>query len=306
MTPFLRILAPTLVALFLMASALPIMASNALAKTPSGVYVLLSKDDPPVHIGDGGGAIEDIDPALRSSNPRDHYTQTFKLDEVPDTIIFTVVIFSLAHPSEYDCPTTAWLNDTRVYDLRTGENVGSGKTTTVRFLAEKRRLKVGTNTIQIWEEECIDTESSALNDSLIKGLTYVFSSVAAAKGPQLPPAGAKSDWLSGVWKGTQQGRYLVNVVFDLQLNQTTGNVTGTAHFKNTERPVEADGRITKGKLDTSSNRAKLILTVLYVGGLQEGTEVTFTLYLGRDGILRGEGINAWNRTLTLEVSKAGG
>ncbi len=93
-------------------------------------------------------------------------------------------------------------------------------------------------------------------------------------------------------------------MFDLRLNQTTGNVTGTARFKNTERPVQADGRITKGKLDTSSDRAKLILTVLYVGGLQEGTDVTFTLYLHQDGILRGEGINAWNKTLTLEVSKA--
>ena len=106
----------------------------------------------------------------------------------------------------------------------------------------------------------------------------------------------KSDWVSGVWKDTQQGRYLVNVVFDLRLNQTTGNVTGTVHFKNTERPVQADGRITKGKLDTSSDRAKLILTVLYIGGLQEGTDVTFTLYLHQDGILRGEGINAWNNT----------
>ncbi len=63
------------------------------------------------------------------------------------------------------------------------------------------------------------------------------------------------------------------------------------------------GRITEGKLDTSSDRAKLILTVLYVGGLQEGTDVTFTLYLGRDGMLRDEGINAWNKTLTLELRR---
>ena len=298
------ILACTSVPLLIMTGALPMMASNALAETRIGVHVLLSKDDPPIHIGDGRGAIEDIEHALRSSNPPDHYTWTFKLDEVPDTMIFTVTIFSLT--KQWDCPTTAWLNGRRVYDLRNGENVVTGKTTTARFLAEKRHLQVGTNTIEIREEACTDTESFALNDSLIKGLTYVFSNVAAAKGPQLPPAPTKSDWISGVWKGTQQGRYLVNVVFDLRLNQTTGNVTGTAHFKNTERPVQADGRITEGKLDTSSDRAKLILTVLYIGGLQEGTDVTFTLYLGRDGTLRGEGTNARNKTLTLEVSKAGG
>ena len=116
-------------------------------------------------------------------------------------------------------------------------------------------------------------------------------------------AATKNDRVSGIWKGTQQGRYLVNVEFDLRLDQATGKVSGTAHFKNTERPVQADGRITKGKLDTSSDRAKLILTVLYIGGLQEGTDVTFTRDLGRDGILRGEGVNAWNKTLALELSK---
>ena len=167
------------------------LISSAIAQTPgsktpvaSGVYTLLGQDDPPVHIGDGAGAIDDIERSLRSSNPPDHYTRSFKLDEVPDTIIFTVTIFSLT--SEWDCPTTAWLNGMRVYDLREGENVGSGETTTVRFLVEKRHLKVGKNTIQILEEECTDTDNSALNDSLVKGLTYVFSSVAAAKGPELP------------------------------------------------------------------------------------------------------------------------
>ncbi|MCH8097168.1 MAG: hypothetical protein IID53_08830 [Proteobacteria bacterium] len=174
MTPFLRILAPTLVAMFIMANALPNMASNALAQTQSGVHVLLSKDDPPIHIGDGEGEITDIKQALRSSNPPDRHAWAFELGEVPDRLFFTVTIFSLAHFSEWDCPTTARLNGSRVYDLRDGENVGSGYTTTARFSVGKEHLKGGRNTIEIREENCLDTYFPALNDSLIKGVRYRF------------------------------------------------------------------------------------------------------------------------------------
>ena len=133
--------------------------------------VLLSESDPPIHIGDGEGKIEDIEDSLRRFSPPDQHTWTFELDEVPDTMIFTVTIFSLTE--QWDCPTTAWLNGTRVYDLRRGENVGTGRTTTAQFPAEKQHLKVGRNTITVREEECTDTENFALNDSLIKGLSYI-------------------------------------------------------------------------------------------------------------------------------------
>ena len=164
-----------LAVLLIMANTLPMMVSNALAQTRDGVHVLLSKDDPPIHIGDGRGEIEDIEHALRRSSPPDHYTWTFKLELVPDYIIFTINIFSLVSYSEqWDCPTTAWLNGKRVYDLRDGENVGTGKTTTAQFLGEKRYLKVGENTIEIKEEECRATRNFALNDSLVKGIMYRF------------------------------------------------------------------------------------------------------------------------------------
>ena len=135
--------------------------------------VLLSESDPPIHIGDGEGKIEDIETTLRSINfnPPRQYGWTFELAEVPEKIIFTVTIFSLTE--QWDCPTTAWLNGKRVYDLRKGENVGSGKTTTAQFLVLKHQLKLGTNMIEIREEECTDTENFALNDSLIKGLSYI-------------------------------------------------------------------------------------------------------------------------------------
>ena len=158
-----------------LANTLPMIASNALAINHNGIHDLLSKDDPPIHIGDGRGAIEDIEHSLRSSNPPDDYTWTFKLDEVPDTMIFAVTIFSLVSYSEkWDCPTTVWLNGTRVYDLRDGEDVGTGKTTTAQFLAEKRHLKQGNNTFRIKEERCRNSNGFALNDSLVKGVMYRF------------------------------------------------------------------------------------------------------------------------------------
>ena len=181
MTPFLRILAPTLVVLLIMANALPMMPSNAIAETPSGVHVLLSKDDPPIHIGDGAGTISDIEQELRSSNPPvppDRHAWAFELGEVPDRLFFTVAIFSLLHWTDWDCPTTAWLNGSRVYDLRDaekdGQSVGTGITTTARFSVEKEHLKMGTNTVEIREETCSDTNSAATNDSLIKGVMYRF------------------------------------------------------------------------------------------------------------------------------------
>ena len=181
MTPFLRILAPTLVALFIMANALPMMASNALAQTQSGIHVLLSKDDPPVHIGDGAGTIADIKQVLQNSNPPvppDRHAWAFELGEVPDRLFFTVAIFSLVRWSDWDCPTTAWLNGSRVYDLRdaekNGEYIGSYHTTTARFSVGKEHLKGGRNTIEIREEDCSDTNSAATNDSLIKGVMYRF------------------------------------------------------------------------------------------------------------------------------------
>lgn len=169
-----NIMACILVVLLILANPLPMFASNALAQTRDGV-VLLSKNDRPIHIGDGAGSIEDIESALRSSNPPDRYTWTFKINEVSDTVIFTVTIFSLlSYAEEWDCPTTVWINDRRVYDLRDGENVGTGNTTTARFLADKHYLKVGENTIEVREEECKNTNGQALNDSLIMGITYRF------------------------------------------------------------------------------------------------------------------------------------
>ncbi len=52
-----------------------------------------------------------------------------------------------------------------------------------QFSVEKRQLKPSANTIEIREEECLDTANFALNDSLIRELTYVFGSVPAAKKP---------------------------------------------------------------------------------------------------------------------------
>ncbi len=182
MTPSLRILAPTLVVLLIMVNALPMMASNALAQTRSGIHVLLSKDDPPIHIGDGEGKIADIKEALKNSNPPvppDRHAWAFELGEVPDRLFFTVTIFSLVHWSNWDCPTTAWLNGSRVYDLRDaekdGEKIGS-VTTTARFSVGKKHLKVGRNTIEIREEDCQgkDRLFPPLNDSLIKEVMYRF------------------------------------------------------------------------------------------------------------------------------------
>ena len=184
MTPFLRILAPTLVALFIMANALPMMASNALAQTQSGVHVLLSKDDPPVHIGDGEGKIADIKEALKNSNPPvppDRHAWAFELGEVPDRLFFTVSVFSLLpHWSDWDCPTTAWLNGSHIYDLRdaekNGQPVGMGHTTTASFPVGREHLKDGRNTIEIREEDCQgkDRLFPPLNDSLIKEVMYRF------------------------------------------------------------------------------------------------------------------------------------
>ncbi len=165
------------------------LISSAIAQTPggktsaaaSGVYTLLSKNDPSIHIGDGEGAIADLEVRSTLFSPPDRHAWTFELGKVPDRIIFTVTIFSLT--KQWDCPTMAWLNGTRVYDLRRGENVGSGKTTIAQFSVGKRQLKPGTNTIAIREEECTDTASFALNDSLIREVTYVFGSVPAAKKP---------------------------------------------------------------------------------------------------------------------------
>ena len=205
---FLNILTRTFATLFVMANFLLLMTNDVLANTHDGVYTLLSKDDLPIHIGDGRGEIDDIDNALRSSSPPSRHTWTFELGEVPDSIIFTVTIFSLVnYLDQWDCPTTVRVNSERIYDLRKGENVGSWRTTTAKFSVGKRRLKLGTNTIEIREELCTDTGSFAQNDSLIKELTYVLGSaavtkgsppppaplapapaVAAAKGPQLPPA----------------------------------------------------------------------------------------------------------------------
>ncbi len=183
MTTFLRILAPTLVALFIMTNVLAMMTSNALAQTQSGIHVLLSKDDPPIHIGDGEGNIADIKEALKNSNPpdpSDRHAWTFELGEVPDRLFFTVTMFSLnPHWSYWDCPTTAWLNGSRVYDLRDaekdGKNIGS-VTTTARFSVGKKHLKDGRNTIEIREEECQgrDRLFPPFNDSLIKGVMYRF------------------------------------------------------------------------------------------------------------------------------------
>ena len=184
MTPFLRILAPTLVVLLIMANALPMMPSNAIAETPSGVHVLLGKDDPPIHIGDGEGKISDIKEALKNSNPPvppDRHAWAFELGEVPDSLFFTVTMFSLTpNWSEWDCPTTAWLNGSRVYDLRDaekdGQSVGTGITTTASFSVGKAYLKTGTNTVEIREEECQgkDRLFPPLNDSFIKGVMYRF------------------------------------------------------------------------------------------------------------------------------------
>ena len=184
MTPFLRILAPTLVAMFIMANALPNMASNALAQTQSGVHVLLSKDDPPIHIGDAEGQFADIKEALKNSNPPvppDRHAWAFELGEVPDKLFFTVTMFSLVpHWSDWDCPTTAWLNGSRVYDLRdaekNGQPVGMRHTTTASFSVGREHLKDGRNTIEIREEDCQgkDRLFPPLNDSLIKEVIYRF------------------------------------------------------------------------------------------------------------------------------------
>ncbi|MCH8091894.1 MAG: hypothetical protein IIC57_06075 [Proteobacteria bacterium] len=177
MTLFLRILAPTSLALFIMANALPMMASNTLAKTGRSVHVLLSEDDPPVHIGDGEGGIADIKKVLQKSNPPvppDRYAWHFELREVPSKLFFTVTIFSLVHWSNWDCPTTAWLNGSRVYDLRDAI-IGSRSTTIARFSVGKKHLRSGKNTIEIREENCdIDTLFPRLNDSLVKGVLYRF------------------------------------------------------------------------------------------------------------------------------------
>ena len=170
-------------AVLIMANALPMMTSNALAQTQSGVHVLLSKDDPPIHIGDGAGETSDFEVRNFNFAPPDRYAWTFEFGKVPDRIIFTVTIFSLVPVDRWDCPTTVWVNGERVYDLRRGENVGSGKTTTAQFSVEKKQLTVGRNTVEIREEWCINTNVSARNDSLIKELTYVFGSVPAAKQP---------------------------------------------------------------------------------------------------------------------------
>ena len=167
------------------------LISTAIAQTPggktpaaaSGVYTLLSKNDPSIHIGDGAGETSDFEVRNFSFAPPDRYAWTFELGKVPDRVIFTVTIFSLVPKDVWDCPTTAWVNGKRVYDLRKGENVGTGKTTIAQFSVEKRQLKPGANTIEIREEECTDTRSFALNDSLIRELTYVFGSVPAAKKP---------------------------------------------------------------------------------------------------------------------------
>ena len=183
MTLFLRILAPTSLALFIMANALPMMASNTLAKTGRSVHVLLSEDDPPVHIGDGEGGIADIKKVLQKSNPPvppDRYAWHFELREVPSKLFFTVTIFSLVHWSNWDCPTTAWLNGSRVYDLRDaekdGQPVGMRHTTTANFSVGRDHLKQGRNTIEIREEDCQgkDRLFPPLNDSLIKGVMYRF------------------------------------------------------------------------------------------------------------------------------------
>ena len=171
----------SVVAVFLMVNVLPMMTSNALAQAQSGVHVLHSEADPPVHIGDGEGGIADIKKVLQNSNPPvppDRYAWHFELREVPSKLFFTVTIFSLVHWSNWDCPTTAWLNGSRVYDLRDaekdGEYIGSYHTTTARFSVEKEHLKMGTNTVEIREETCSDTNSAATNDSLIKGVMYRF------------------------------------------------------------------------------------------------------------------------------------
>ncbi len=161
-----------------MANALPMMASNALAQTRSGVHVLLSEDDPPVHIGDGEGKIADIKEALKNSNPPvppDRHAWAFELGEVPDRLFFTITMFSLnPHWSDWDCPTTAWLNGSRVYDLRDAI-IGSRSTTVARFSVGKKHLRSGKNTIEIREENCdIDTLFPRLNDSLVKGVLYHF------------------------------------------------------------------------------------------------------------------------------------
>ncbi len=169
------------------------LISSAIAQTPggntsaaaSGVYTLLSKNDPSIHIGDGAGEISDLETRSTSFAPPDRYAWTFALGQVPDGITFAVTIFSLVPVSSWDCPTTAWVNGKRVYDLRQGEggDVGSGKTTTAQFSVKKQQLKVGGNTFEIREEDCRDTANPALNDSLIREVTFVFDSVPPAKKP---------------------------------------------------------------------------------------------------------------------------
>lgn len=180
MTLFFGIPACTL-AVLVMAQALPMMAGDALAQTRSGVYVLLSRNDPPIHIGDGEGEISDLEFRWVSFVPPDLHAWTFELVKVPGRITFMVTIFSLVPNERVDCPTTAWVNGKRVYDLRQGENVGFGKTTTAQFSVGKRQLKVGRNTVEIREEWCTNTNIGARNDSLIKELTYVLDSVSLAK-----------------------------------------------------------------------------------------------------------------------------
>ena len=94
------------------------------------------------------------------------------------------------------------------------------------------------------------------------------------------------DWLTGTWKGTHQGRYLVKITIRFQYDPATGRISGDADLANTERPVTAKGAITEGKQKDKTN---IVFTLEYIGGLADGKTADYVLERKEDGSLEGGG-----------------
>lgn len=150
---------------------------EAVSPTPGSAFVFFDGAKSKfIQIGDNEGSISDIDGFLTGiaaamGKDRDDLFEyvgeghefSFTLRDKPAAAVIEVKVYSLVDKANrYDCKTTIEINDGDEFDLRNGENVGSGKTTV--FSKEISNLRAGENEIRFEENPC---DPSGWNDSLI-------------------------------------------------------------------------------------------------------------------------------------------
>jgi len=148
----------------------PVFSPKTLDVVAGKVVDFHTREDPPIHLGDNSGSIEDIPGNLRNLDAPRAYGWTFNLSRAPKFGNLIVEVYSVAAHST-GCYTIVRLNGKELTNLSLEPTVGSGVTTTKAIALDVSHLRMGPNELVISEDKCQGSYSvPSWNDSLIRGV----------------------------------------------------------------------------------------------------------------------------------------